>query len=131
MYSLEEVFCENSRFDSFILKRYILLNNLKERKREICGIDTWMNKEISLQIHHKDGNNRNNTIDNLQLLCPNCHSQTDTFSGRNKVKFCWKNVDIEKIKIASEKCTSKNQLLKEIGCFSIGKCAYNKLNEIL
>jgi hypothetical protein len=50
----------------------------------ICDISEWNNTKLSLHLDHIDGNSDNNSILNLRLLCPNCHSQTDTFSGRNK-----------------------------------------------
>lgn len=49
-----------------------------------CGISEWLGKPIVLELEHKDGNNQNNSRDNLEGLCPNCHSQTDTWRGRNK-----------------------------------------------
>lgn len=58
-------------------------SGLKEKKCEICGITDWMRKPISLQLHHNDGNRNNNSIDNLKILCPNCHSQTDSYVGRS------------------------------------------------
>lgn len=48
-----------------------------------CGIDSWNEKSITLELDHIDGDNLNNDPTNLRLLCPNCHSQTDTFRGRN------------------------------------------------
>lgn len=52
---------------------------------EECGItDTYNGKSITLHCDHIDGNSDNNALDNLRLLCPNCHSQTDTWCGRNK-----------------------------------------------
>ena len=51
-----------------------------------CGIDEYNNKPITLEVDHKDGNHLNNTIKNLRLLCPNCHSQTHTYKNRNKGK---------------------------------------------
>lgn len=48
-----------------------------------CGITEWNNKPIVLEIEHKDGNGHNNDPSNLELLCPNCHSQTDTWKARN------------------------------------------------
>jgi len=49
-----------------------------------CGVgEIWNNKKLVLQLDHKDGNPKNNFIDNLRILCPNCHSQTHTFAGRN------------------------------------------------
>ena len=49
-----------------------------------CGIKEWQDKPLSLEIDHIDGNKKNNERGNLRGLCPNCHSQTDTFRGRNK-----------------------------------------------
>lgn len=49
-----------------------------------CGIAEWNNQPITLEVEHKDGNSANNVCENLELLCPNCHSQTPTYKGRNK-----------------------------------------------
>lgn len=49
-----------------------------------CGISTWRDRPLSLALHHINGDRHDNRLENLQLLCPNCHSQTDTFAGRNK-----------------------------------------------
>lgn len=49
-----------------------------------CGISDWNGQSLSLHVDHIDGNSDNNFPSNLRLLCPNCHSQTETFSGRNK-----------------------------------------------
>lgn len=68
-----------------ILKREYIERILGgEAKCEICGIKTWLGKPIVLQIHHLDGNHKNNSVDNLQLLCPNCHTQTDTYSNKKR-----------------------------------------------
>lgn len=68
-----------------LLKR-LVDENMKEYKCEICGITEWNKKHISLVLHHKDGNHSNNDINNLQVLCPNCHSQTDTYAGKSSRK---------------------------------------------
>ena len=49
-----------------------------------CGIKEWNSKKIVLEVEHKDGNPYNNKEDNIVFLCPNCHSQTDTYKGKNK-----------------------------------------------
>ena len=49
----------------------------------MCGCIEWLGNPINLEVHHKDGNHYNNDLDNLQLLCPNCHSYTDSYCGKN------------------------------------------------
>lgn len=68
---------------SYKLKNKLFAEGLKEKRCEICGITNWLGNEISFQLHHKDGNNTNNILPNLQILCPNCHSQTDNYAGKN------------------------------------------------
>lgn len=65
-------------------KKYLIQE--RGHKCEKCGLSTWLDKIITLELEHKDGNNRNNEKVNLQLLCPNCHSYTETWKGRNLVK---------------------------------------------
>jgi hypothetical protein len=64
------------------LKKYIL--EKQGGKCESCGISSWNNKPIVFDLEHKDGNNRNNLENNLCCICPNCHSQTDTYKGKNR-----------------------------------------------
>jgi len=48
-----------------------------------CGISpTWNGQPLTLQINHRDGNRHNNELWNLEFLCPNCHTQTETYAGR-------------------------------------------------
>lgn len=53
-------------------------------KCSVCSITEWNNKKIDLELEHKDGNFKNNKSKNLCLLCPNCHSQTETYKAKNK-----------------------------------------------
>lgn len=51
-----------------------------------CGIKEWNGKNIVMHLDHKDGNRHNHSLDNVRMLCPNCHSQTDTYCGKNKTR---------------------------------------------
>lgn len=53
-------------------------------KCNCCGISEWNSKPITLEVNHKDGNAANNLLENLEFLCPNCHSQTETYKAKNK-----------------------------------------------
>ena len=63
---------------------YRVLCEVNGNKCSCCGISEWNSKPLVLQVDHKDGNASNNMPDNLRLMCPNCHSQTETFGGANK-----------------------------------------------
>ena len=52
---------------------------IKEEKCECCGLSEWMGKPIPLELHHKDFNHYNNALDNLQILCANCHMQAHNY----------------------------------------------------
>ena len=70
-------------FSTNHLKWRLIEEGIKENKCEICGIDEWNGKPIICQLDHINGNPKDHRLDNLQIICPNCHSQTDTYCGRN------------------------------------------------
>lgn len=80
-YKDEEIFSYNNFGSSMVKKYYIALDDVIY-ECSCCKIKEWNNKEIILELDHIDGNNTNNNKSNLRLLCPNCHSQTETFRGR-------------------------------------------------
>lgn len=114
-YSLEDVLVENSNYGSYNLKQKLLSKNILENKCSVCNNNgEWCGKKLSLQLDHINGINNDNRLENLRLLCPNCHSQTDTFSGkRHKViNFC---EDCgEKIHKQSKRCFKCSSTLKGI-----------------
>ncbi|MBX2928882.1 MAG: HNH endonuclease [Saprospiraceae bacterium] len=70
-------------YQSSKLKKRLIEEGIKENRCEICGIDSWNDKSLEMELHHKDGVRTNHLLQNLVLLCPNCHSQTDTFRAKN------------------------------------------------
>lgn len=67
---------------SYTLKNRLIEENYKEMRCENCGLEYWQGERIPLELHHSDGNHFNNNLDNLKLLCPNCHALTDNYRGR-------------------------------------------------
>lgn len=66
------------------LKARLIKEGLKKHKCECCQLCSWQEQKIPLELHHKDGNRKNNRLDNLELLCPNCHAFTENYRGKNK-----------------------------------------------
>ena len=66
------------------IRRVILKENLIEYKCSECNVKTWNGKILSLHLDHINGINSDNRLENLRFLCPNCHSQTETYTGKNK-----------------------------------------------
>jgi len=65
------------------LKLRMIEDGVREHKCERCGITEWMGEPTPIELHHVDGNRFNNRFENVQLLCPNCHSQTPNYSGKS------------------------------------------------
>ena len=84
---LDLVFQNKHYYTAYKLKGHLFNFGLKEKRCECCGLSEWMGKEIPLELHHKNGNHHDNTWDNLQILCPNCHGQTEHYRGANKVSY--------------------------------------------
>jgi hypothetical protein len=81
---LSEILVINSNYtNSNCLRKRLLKEGVKEYKCESCNSTEWLGNPIPLEIHHINGDNMDHRIDNIQILCPNCHSLTSTHRGRN------------------------------------------------
>lgn len=109
-------------------KRIILEQNNTCNK---CGISEWLEKPIILEIDHIDGNNMNHVRENMEGLCPNCHSVTDTWRGRNKPKRNGINkVSDEELLNALNETKSIRQALLLVGLSAKGN-NYNRAKKLL
>lgn len=81
---IEAILTKDSNYQSYKLKRRLFVLGLKEKKCEQCG---WAvaayDGRIPLEIHHVNGDSKDNRIDNLEILCPNCHSLRPNYRGKN------------------------------------------------
>lgn len=110
----------NKRITSSMLKYKILRDGLKEYKCEKCGLSTWLDEEIPLELHHKNGNHYDNNFENLIILCPNCHALEE--NRQTKKDYDNKHQDIQysyKEKINNQQQQKKEK--KKNYCIDCGK----------
>lgn len=112
---------------------------LRGHKCENCGLETWLEQPITLEVHHKDGEHLNNELDNLQLLCPNCHSYTENWRGKN-IQITQEKKEVKKKEPVSDEVlveslrthTSVRQALIAVGLTGAGgnyDRAYNLIHQ--
>ena len=130
-YSLQEVFCDNSPVTQRVLRGYVERHKLIEYKCDTCGCTgEWQDGFISLELDHKDGNNKNNKISNLHYLCPNCHALTETYRGKNKETY--KNAPVDEKSFVEALQTTPNirQALIKLNLSPAG-ANYSRAKELL
>lgn len=80
-------YLNNKKFiNSHRLKNKLIEEGYKEKKCERCNLEKWNEEDIPLELHHKDGNKDNNNLENLEILCPNCHALEPNNSGASNKK---------------------------------------------
>lgn len=95
---LKEVMIRNSTYSRGCLKRRLIKDRILEEKCSICGIDNnWEGEPLVMVLDHRNGVNNDHRLENLRLLCPNCNSQTPTFSGKQKSQNYYCNICGKKI----------------------------------
>lgn len=76
-----------SYVSSYKLKNKLIEDKIKENKCEKCKNIKWLETNIPLELHHKDGNRHNNELENLEILCPNCHALTNNYCSKNRKSY--------------------------------------------
>ncbi|MDP8228083.1 MAG: HNH endonuclease, partial [Candidatus Electryoneaceae bacterium] len=83
---LEAVLVKGSFYQSYKLKRRLVREGIKEERCENCGLSVWQNQQIPLELHHINGDSTDNRLENLVILCPNCHALTENYRAKNTRK---------------------------------------------
>ena len=81
---LADILVHRKLENTWRLKNRLLQEGIKAEQCEKCGKKSWMGQPIPLELHHIDGDRTNNTLHNIELMCPNCHAQTDNYRGSKK-----------------------------------------------
>jgi Zn finger protein HypA/HybF involved in hydrogenase expression len=79
-FTFEEALRSKSRLT---IKRHLLRAGILKNRCDWCGLTSWRGRPIAIQIDHINGIRDDHRVENLRMLCPNCHSQTETFAARN------------------------------------------------
>lgn len=83
----ENIFIENSTVDQKVLRRWYKMGNYTPYICSLCGLEPlWQGKELTLILDHINGINKDDRLENLRWVCPNCNQQLDTTNGRNKTR---------------------------------------------
>lgn len=81
----EDILKKGTSIKTCTLKERLIAEGLKEYKCERCGnCGVWMGEKMTLEMHHINGDHFDNRLENLQILCPNCHSITDSYRGKRR-----------------------------------------------
>lgn len=123
---LKNVLVSNSSFSRSHLKKRIISEDVIEYKCEKCGNDgEWMGQKISLHLEHINGVSNDNRLENLCFLCPNCHSQTETYAGKNIPRVKYNCVECGKI------ITKSSKSKKCLSCIGKAKRVFDVTRETL
>lgn len=125
---LKHYFDNTCKIKSSSLKEKLFKFEFKSKTCEVCGIKEWQNQPAPLELHHINGNSQDNALENLQILCPNCHAQTYNYRASNQKRVVIKKT-VEEIKEAVVSSYNIRQTLIKLGYAPQGG-NYQRINEI-
>lgn len=110
------IYDKDTHVSTHVIRKRLIKESYKEHKCEMCGLTHWKNSLIPLELHHIDGNRYNCLLENLQVICPNCHALTSNYRGKNTAQSQKNRFRIKKTRIVNNYfCIKCSKLLK-------GKC---------
>lgn len=127
VYSEQDIFCKNSKVSRHVVKRYLKSEANYLHKCKQCGLSEWLGQKIVLELEHVNGDRRDHSRENLKWLCPNCHSLTPTWRGRNIKK---NHVDEKTIIELIPTKENISQVLIDLGLAPYG-ANYNRINKLI
>ena len=120
-YNLEQILILDSPVSNGYIKNRLIEEKIFVHKCFICNNTEWLDKPITLELDHIDGNHNNNVRTNLRFICPNCHSMTVTWKGRNINNHGKKHITDAELIEALRTTTNIRRALKKVGMTPQGK----------
>jgi hypothetical protein len=124
---LEPIFTNERGMSSFKLKTLLFRLKIKDEVCESCNLSRWLNRPMPLELHHIDGDPRNNALTNLQILCANCHSLEDSFCKKRSARM---DLTLEEYKDAITNSTTLVEACAKLNMRGTGQSHY-KLKRIM
>ena len=134
-YTLDEIFCVNSSYKNYAyLKIYLIKHYGRELKCSNCNIIDWMGKPLTMELDHINGIRNDNRVENLLILCPNCHGFTSNYKAKNKKEINEDNNCIDCQAIIEEgnsRCDNCEKHFIKLKNFKENKPTLDEINELL
>jgi len=109
-FKIEDILIENSNYSRMNLKRRLLKEGILKNVCYKCGLEPiWNDKTLTIQLHHKNGKNNDNRLENLEMVCPNCHSQLKVKKVKEKT-----SEELEKERAQQDKLDKRNKRKKQL-----------------
>ena len=127
---IQELNLDVSHFTGQGWNKIQALTALRGWRCENCGLTEWQGQKVPLEVHHIDGDELNSVLENLQVLCPNCHALTNNYKGKNQKKQDGLKVSEEALVEALREAPNIRQALLRVGLTAKG-ANYTRANELI